>query len=59
MNKKENELILYYTFLDLYEVIIELYLDQDNHQVILLNVLIALLHHKILNRDVHKMNQTL
>jgi hypothetical protein len=50
---------LNYTFVDLYELIIELYLDQDNHQVNLLNVLIALLNQEILNPDVHKMNQTL
>ncbi len=50
---------LNYTFVDQYELLIVLYLDQDNHQVILLNVLIELLHHKILNQDVQKMNQTL
>ncbi len=53
------ELMLNYTFEDLYELIIELYLDQDIHQELLLNVLIALLHQEILNQDVHKMNQTL
>lgn len=56
---KENGMKPNYTFVDQYVLIIVLYLDQDNHQDLLLNVLIALLHQETLNQDVHRMNQTL
>lgn len=48
-----------YTFVDLYELIIESSLDQDNHLTKLLNVSIELLHRETSDPDVHKMNRTL
>lgn len=48
-----------YTFVDLYELIIESSLDQDNHLMKLLNVSIELLHRETSDLDVHKMNRTL
>lgn len=48
-----------YTFVDLYELIIESSLDQDNHLMKLLNVSIELLHRETSDPDVHKMNRTL
>lgn len=48
-----------YTFVDLYELIIESSLDQDNHLTKLLNVSIELLHRETSDQDVHKTNRTL